>query len=54
MRSMTGEGGAATSVLEGLRALNRPHPPRFAAHLLPPAREKDEPRYFRRFSETTR
>ncbi len=42
MRSMTGEGGAAHSMLKNLRNTKRPHPSRFTRHLLPPVREKEK------------
>jgi len=41
MRSMTDEGGAAALLFTRLRNSERPHPSRFARHLLPPVREKE-------------
>jgi len=35
MRCMTGEGGGAAVVLQGLRKRRRPHPSGSAVHLLP-------------------
>jgi len=40
MRSMTDEGGAAALLSTRLRNSERPHPSRFARHLLPLRREK--------------
>ena len=40
MRSMTGEGGIASLTSQDKHNSKRPHPTRFAGHLLPPVREK--------------
>ena len=47
MRSMTDEGISAALIYQNVRQPHRPHPSRFARHLLPLSREKGETHRYR-------